>query len=240
MAKTYIVTGASRGLGLEFVKQIAANGHTVFACARNPDSSKDLQALIDNKQVFGVKLDTTCEKSIKAAVEEIDSKAPQGVDILINNAGIGGTMGLNVENTPKEEYMKIFETNVAGVSEVLKAFLPLLRKRGQDQTKKVLNMSSMLGSIADMETGDGLGFGSAYCVSKAAVNMLTKMFANQLAKENFIIYASHPGWVKTDLGGDDAPVEKKDSIAGQLKKIDDLTPKDNGRFYDFEGSHMNW
>lgn len=95
--------------------------------------------------------------------------------------------------------MKIFETNVAGVSEVLKAFLPLLRKRGQDQTKKILNMSSMLGSIADMETGDGLGFGSAYCVSKAAVNMLTKMFANQLAKENFIIYASHPGWVKTDL-----------------------------------------
>lgn len=65
MAKTYIVTGASRGLGLEFVKQIAANGHTVFACARNPDNSKDLQALIDNKQVFGVKLDTTCEKSIK-------------------------------------------------------------------------------------------------------------------------------------------------------------------------------
>lgn len=65
MTKTYIVTGASRGLGLEFVKQIATNGHIVFACARNLDSSKGLQVLIDNKHVFGVQLDTTCEKSIK-------------------------------------------------------------------------------------------------------------------------------------------------------------------------------
>ncbi|KAI9366654.1 4-dihydrotrisporin dehydrogenase [Pilaira anomala] len=240
MVKTYIVTGASRGIGLEFVEQIAANGDIVFACARNPDKSEGLQTLIDNKKVFGVKLDTTCAESIKSAAEEISSKAIEGVDILINNAGIGGTMGLNVENTPKEEYTKVFETNVAGVSEVLKAFLPILRKRGQDKVKKVLNMSSMLGSIADMETGDGLGFGSAYCVSKAALNMLTKMFANQLAKENFILYSSHPGWVKTELGGDDAPVEKKDSIAGQLAKIDSLTAEDNGCFFDFEGKPMNW
>lgn len=101
--------------------------------------------------------------------------------------------------SPKEEYVKIFETNVVGVSEVINAFLPILRKRGQVNTKKILNMSSGLGSITNMNAGKGSGFGSAYCVSKAAVNMLTKMFANQLAKENIIIYASHPGWVKTDL-----------------------------------------
>ncbi|GAA5811917.1 hypothetical protein MFLAVUS_005364 [Mucor flavus] len=239
MVQTYIVTGASRGIGLEFVEQLTARGDIVFACARNPDSSKGLQALIDNEKIFGIQLDATCDQSIKAAAEEISSKASEGVDVLINNAGIGGTMGLNVENTSKEEYLKVFETNVTGVSEVLKAFLPILRKRGQDNVKKVLNMSSVLGSITEMESGDGEGFGSAYCVSKAGLNMLTKMFACQLAKENFIVYSSHPGWVKTELGGDGALTEKKDSIAGQLAKLDSLTVQDNGGFSDFNGKPIS-
>jgi NAD(P)-dependent dehydrogenase (short-subunit alcohol dehydrogenase family) len=129
---------------------------------------------------------------------------------------------------------------VIGVSEVTKAFLPLLRKRGQDKIKKILNMSSLLGSVELMTTGDGLGYGGAYCVSKCAVNMLTKMFANQLASENIIVYASDPGWVKTDMGSQAAPLEMEESIAGQLAKLDSLTLEQAGGFYNYEGKTTPW
>jgi NAD(P)-dependent dehydrogenase (short-subunit alcohol dehydrogenase family) len=142
--------------------------------------------------------------------------------------------------SPKENYLKVFTTNVVAVSDVTTAFLPLLRQRGQENTKKILNMSSILGSTTQIEVINPTARGSAYSVSKAALNMLTKLTASQLGKENFIIYASHPGWVKTDMGGDNAPVERKDSIAGMLKVIENLTPEQNGSFIDFEGNQLPW
>ncbi|KAI8637645.1 4-dihydrotrisporin dehydrogenase [Parasitella parasitica] len=240
MAKTYIVTGASRGIGLEFVKQIAAAGNAVFACARNPDGSKVLSELVDNKKVFAVKLDALSDESIKAAAAEIESKAPEGVDCLINNAGICGTMGLDFEASSKEELIRVLETNLLSVNEITKAFLPVLRKRGQNKVKKILNMSSILGSISQMEDSDGWGFGVAYCVSKASINMLTKMTANKLGKENFVVFASHPGWVATDMGGEDAPVSTEQSVSGQLANLAKFGKEENGGYYDFEGKAMPW
>lgn len=136
--------------------------------------------------------------------------------------------------------MNVFETNVAGVSNVTEAFLPLLRKSGEDKTKKILNMSSIIGSIAVIASINPGSQASAYAVSKAALNMLTKMTATLLAKENFIVYASHPGWVKTDMGGENAPIEPVDSIAGMLNVIDNLTPEQNGAFLDFQGKEVAW
>ncbi|GAA5816970.1 hypothetical protein MFLAVUS_010505 [Mucor flavus] len=237
MTLTYVITGASRGLGLEFVRQISSQGHTVYALARNPEASKGLQSLIDGKNVFAVKLDANSEKSIKEAVDEININVPGGIDILINNAGIGCDASVNVENATKQEYMRIFETNVCGVSDITQAFLPLLRKR---DTKKILNISSVLGSISATETANPASVKPPYCVSKAALNMLTKMFANHLADEKFIVYASHPGWVKTDMGGDSAPVEQTDSIAGMLKVLDSVTSKDNGEYYNYTGEKFTW
>ncbi|CEP13991.1 hypothetical protein [Parasitella parasitica] len=240
MTKIYIVTGASRGIGLEFVKQIAAAGNTVFACARNPDGSKDLLELIDNKKVFAIKLDALSDESIKTAAAEIESKAPEGADYLINNAGICGTMGLDFEASSKKELNRVLETNLISVNEITKAFLPILRKRGQNKVKKILNMSSILGSIGQMEDNDGWGFGVAYCISKASVNMLTKMTANKLGKENFVVFASHPGWVSTDMGGEDAPVSTEDSVSGQLANLEKFGKGENGNFYDFEGKPISW
>ncbi|KAI8048598.1 4-dihydrotrisporin dehydrogenase [Gilbertella persicaria] len=237
MPLVYVVTGASRGLGLEFVKQIVAAGNHVFACARNPDSSSELSKLVDNEKVYAIKLDTSNEESIKAAAEEINFKAPEGVDILINNAGIGGQMGTNYETVTKQDMLKVFETNVTGVNETTKAFVPLLRKR---PTKKILNMSSVLGSISEVEDSTGSGFGIAYGVSKTALNMLTKLTAKQLESEGFVVYASHPGWVQTAMGGPQAPLTAEVSIRGQLAKIDSLTVEDNGKFYDYEGKPIAW
>lgn len=135
---------------------------------------------------------------------------------------------------------KVFDTNLVAVNEITKAFVPILRKRGQDQIKKILNMSSILGSIGQMEDADGWGFGLAYCVSKASVNMLTKMTANKLSKENFVVFASHPGWVQTSMGGENAPVTTEESIRGQLANLDKFGNEENGCFYDFEGKALPW
>lgn len=116
----------------------------------------------------------------------------------------------------------------------------MLRKRGQDKIKKILNISSFLGSIGDQEKANPTTRGSAYGVSKAALNMLTKMNAIYLSKERFSIICMHPGWVKTDMGGDSAPVEQVDSIAGMLKKLDSVTLEDNGGFFNYTGEAIKW
>ncbi|KAF1805969.1 hypothetical protein V8B55DRAFT_1486926 [Mucor lusitanicus] len=240
MSLTYVVTGASRGLGLEFVSQLAAKGNTVIACARNPGNAAGLQKLVDNKHVFAVKMDTTDYESIKTAAQEVSKYAPEGIDVLINNAGIGGEKSTRPENLLEEDLNTIFQTNVVGVSNVTKEFLPLLQKRGKDHVKKIVNISSILGSIELINQVSPTGGQPAYNISKAALNMYVKMLANNLAKDNFIVYSSHPGWVATDLGGQSAPVQAVDSIRGQLAKLESATAKDNGGFFDFEGKTLPW
>ncbi|KAK4513065.1 uncharacterized protein ATC70_000103 [Mucor velutinosus] len=241
MPLTYVITGASRGLGLEFVKQLAAKGNTIFACARNPDTADRLEKYVDNKHVFAVKLDTTDYESIKAAVEQISNMAPQGIDVLINNAGIASEKPDRVpENILESDLMHILHTNVIGTSNVTKEFLPLLQKRGADHVKKIVNISSLLGSIELINQASPTGTMPSYSISKAALNMYTKMLSNNLAKNNFIVYSSHPGWVKTEAGGEEAPVEVEDSISGQLNILDQVTAKDNGAFLDWEGNAVPW
>ncbi|CEJ02853.1 hypothetical protein RMCBS344292_16847 [Rhizopus microsporus] len=231
----YVVTGASRGLGLEFVKQLSAKGNTIFACARNPDQAEELKKLIDNKNVYSIKLDTTNEQSLKSAVDEISKHAPNGIDVLINNAGISLSWK-SIKETNKDELMKTFETNVAGVVETTNAFLPLLRKRGKDHTKKIVNISSLLGSIGGLDMQEG----AAYRISKAALNMVTKLQSLQLAEENFIVYSAHPGWVQTDMGGANAQITPDVSIKGMLSKLESATLKDNGGFFDYTGEPVVW
>ncbi|CEG83675.1 hypothetical protein RMATCC62417_17555 [Rhizopus microsporus] len=132
--------------------------------------------------------------------------------------------------------MKTFETNVAGVVETTNAFLPLLRKRGKDHTKKIVNISSLLGSVGLCDST----LAAAYRVSKSAVNMVTKLQSLQLAEENFIVYSAHPGWVQTDMGGAGAHITPDVSIKGMLSKLENATSKDNGGFFNYTGEPMEW
>ncbi|KAI8339794.1 4-dihydrotrisporin dehydrogenase [Choanephora cucurbitarum] len=240
MPLVYVITGASRGIGLELVRQIAERGNIVFACARNPEASEDLQKIVDNKRVFSIKLDTLNKDSITTAVKEVEQHAPEGVDVLVNNAGVGSNESINCETVTTETLLKSFETNVCGTSNVTQAFLPLMRKRGEEKPKKIVNTSSILGSLTHVNNYMPNGSKIDYSISKAALNMLTRVTSQKLAKENFIVYASHPGWVKTDMGGDDAPIELKDSVAGQLAKLENATCEDNGGYFDFEGERLPW
>jgi NAD(P)-dependent dehydrogenase (short-subunit alcohol dehydrogenase family) len=130
----------------------------------------------------------------------------------------------------------VFETNVAGVVETTNTFLPLLRKRGKDHIKKIVNISSLLGSIG----GSDIQEAATYRISKAALNMVTKLQSLQLAEENFIVYSAHPGWVQTDMGGPDAHITPDVSIKGMLSKLESATSKDNGGFFDYTGEPVEW
>ncbi|KAI8986550.1 4-dihydrotrisporin dehydrogenase [Pilobolus umbonatus] len=237
MVSTYVITGASRGIGLEFVKQLSARGDIVFACVRNPDTASLLKPLVDNKKVHIIKLDVNNASTIKAAAEEISKLAPEGIDILINNAGISpeNRQGTGL-NTPREDYMKVFETNVCGVADVTQAIVPLiLKNKGNEKNRKIVNISSILGSNAEIKTINAGGYGSAYCVSKAALNMLTTITANNLRPHHITVYASHPGWVQTEMGGQKAPVQPEESVKGQLARIDSIEFKETGGFFDYNG-----
>ncbi|KAI8983840.1 4-dihydrotrisporin dehydrogenase [Pilobolus umbonatus] len=236
MVSTYVITGASRGIGLEFAKQLSARGDIVIACVRNPDTATLLKPLVNNKKVHIVELDVNKEPTIKAAAEEISKLAPEGIDILINNAGIASEdrqrTGLNTE-----EYLKLFETNVCGVADVTQALAPLLlRNNSNEKNRKIVNISSLLGSNQETIIFNAGGAASAYCVSKAAVNMLTTITANNLRPHHITVYASHPGWVQTDMGGEEAPVQPEDSVKGQIAKLDSIEFKETGGFFDFNGN----
>ncbi|KAI8051927.1 4-dihydrotrisporin dehydrogenase [Gilbertella persicaria] len=235
MSLIYVVTGASRGIGLAFVKQLVKRDAIVFACARNPESSIELQDLIqaNKQQIFPITIDITHTSSIQV----LDQKVTSSIDVLINNAGIAGTNEYNIETTPREEYTKVFNTNVFGVSDVTKAMIPLLKLR---ETKKIINISSVLGSVSAMDGTRGSGQGPVYSISKSALNMMTRLTANHLQPEGFIVFAIHPGWVKTDMGGNHAPVTQEESVHGILHKVGTSIAKDCGGFFEYTGKELDW
>ncbi|KAI9491377.1 4-dihydrotrisporin dehydrogenase [Zychaea mexicana] len=233
MTLTFVVTGTSRGIGVEFIKQLSAKGHTVFACARNPHQSDKLQVLINDINVHPVAMDITNQESVKAAVEQIQTLAPEGIDVLINNAAIPGVSGANVTNTTAEDYMNVFETNVVGTSTVTMSLLPWLRKRN---TRHIVNIVSIMASMQNTTRG----IGAAYRVSKAAENMLTRTLAGELGEEGFVVLALHPGWVKTDMGTDQALYTPEESVSGMLSVIGDMSLETNGKFISFQGKELPW
>lgn len=225
MAATYVVTGANRGLGLEFARQLSERGDDVIATARRPGEAEELAEL-------GVdihRLDVAEPASIQ---EFADAIAGRSVDVLINNAGIG------VESTPFEEVdpadlMPFFEINTVGALRVSKALMPRLLEA---ETRKVINITSRMGSIAD----NGSGKAYEYRASKAALNMVTRSMAIDLEDEGFVCIVLHPGWVQTDMGGARAPTPPSESIAGMLQVIDGLGPEDSGEFFDYTGARVPW
>ncbi|KAI8334247.1 4-dihydrotrisporin dehydrogenase [Chlamydoabsidia padenii] len=229
---TYLITGASRGLGLEFVKQLSAKGHIVIATARNPQKAPELVSLIDYEKVIGVALDTTDLASVKAAFDKIQTIAPHGIDVLINNSGISGSGDRNVLTSTPDDYLEVFKTNVVGTSNVTQAALPLLR---QKQTRKIINISSVVGSVTLNVHGSHM---PQYGTSKAAENYITKAFSVALKEEHFAVLALHPGWVQTDMGGKKAPLTADVSIAGMIEQIEKLTVDKTGTFMDYNGDTL--
>jgi NAD(P)-dependent dehydrogenase (short-subunit alcohol dehydrogenase family) len=222
---TVLITGANRGLGLEFARQYKEAGWQVIGTARKPGEAEELEAL----GVQVVQLDVADQESVDRMAAEL---AGEPIDLLINNAGIFPRVG-KIEEIDFDDYSRTLSVNTVGPVRVTRALLPNLR---QGKLKIVAGLSSNLGSIAENERGNFYG----YRESKAALNMFTKTLAAELGPEGFICVVLTPGWVQTDMGGPNATLVPAESIGGMKAVLDKLTPADNGTFWSYDGSQMPW
>jgi len=227
---TVLVTGANRGLGLEFARQYAEDGAEVIACCREPEKAAALQELAKRgKRVRVMALDVRDPRSVRALKEKLGD-AP--IDILINNAGISGPRGRTEGDFPFEANLQVFAVNSLAPVMVAYAFRDNL-KAGKE--KKLVTITSQLGSI----TNHG-GGASAYNASKAAVNSFMHGLSKSWAKDGIKVGIFHPGWVSTDMGGSAAPVTPPQSVSGLRARIAELNEKTSGRFVDFQGKELPW
>ncbi|HEU4730741.1 MAG TPA: SDR family oxidoreductase [Kofleriaceae bacterium] len=221
-----IVTGANRGIGLELVRQLLARGVKVDAACRNPDSAKELRAT--GARVHAV--DVASDASVAAFARALDGVA---IDLVINNAGMYGDPRQRIQDFDYAAATRTFETNALGALRVSQAFLAHLR-RGTG--KKLAHISSTMGSIGSTSSPGDL----AYRISKAALNMISKSIALELHDDHIISIVVHPGWVRTDMGGPNAPMTAAESARGILAQIDAAGFVDSGAFLDFKGERCAW
>ena len=226
--KTVFITGANRGLGLEFARQLNAMGYRTLAGCRNPHNAIQLKRTIKSENI--IHLDTGDPQSIKAAVVNVRQRIDQ-LSILINNAGIGYESDMSINTVEYEKMLETFKVNTIGPLLIAKEFEPLL-SRGSI----VINISSLMGSISDNKSGGGY----SYRISKAALNMVSKNLSIDWADKGIIILNMHPGWVRTDMGGTNAPLSKKISVGGMIDVIKKVKELDSGKFINYDGVELPW
>lgn len=230
-----LITGANRGLGLEFVKQYLALGpKNIIATTRSEsDALNQLKATNSNLHILKFesvdygKLDSFVE-SVKAIV------GADGLDLLINNAGI--FLHDSLSTLQPETIMKNIENNAVAPLMLTKHFLPVLRETAKSRRTVVVQLTSGLGSIAGNTTGGEY----AYRASKAAMNMLSKSLANDVKGDNIIVILMHPGWVQTDLGSMAAPITPPTSVSGMVKVIAKASIEKTSQFVNYLGDDLPW
>ncbi len=222
---TVLITGANRGLGLEFARQYSEAGWNVIGTARKPDAATDLQKL----DVTVLQLDVTDGDSVAGLVEGLDG---QPIDMLINNAGILPPQD-TLSAVDVDTVAWILDVNTVGPLRVTQALLPNL---AAGDRKTIINISSGLGSIEQNQSGRFYG----YRESKAALNMTSRTIAAELRGDGFIVVAMDPGWVQTDMGGPNATLTPEQSITGMRSVIDTLTVEDSGTYRRYNGASVPW
>ncbi|MFB6231063.1 MAG: SDR family oxidoreductase, partial [Salinibacter sp.] len=226
VASSALITGANRGLGLEWVCQLAERADRLFATCRQPEEATHLRecaaAHPDTVEIFA--LDVAEPGAIRAAAKRVRTETG-ALELLVNNAGInGGGQQDRFEGVDPETMMDVFRVNAAGPHLMTKAFADLLRDGAADGRATVVNLTSQLGSIANTQSDTW----HSYRASKAALNMCTRLQAAALRDDGVIAVALHPGWVRTDMGGSDARLSPEESVAGMIEVVADLTLEDTG------------
>lgn len=231
--KNVFVAGASRGLGFFLVKKYLEDGHKVFAGVRNTESTefKDLLEKFPHT-LFPVILEVRETNSVSLAANTV-SKIVDNVDILINNAGVHCDSSFEIlEDTNLDDGLFVYDVNAMGPIRVAKAFLPLLRAKGG----KVINISSESGSIGDCKREKEFD----YCMSKAALNMGTKLLSNYLKKDNIMVLTIQPGWMRTDMGGANAHLDPYETACKLVSLFNTYNDMNAPIFIDNEGKPLPW
>jgi len=234
-----LITGAGRGLGLEFARRYLERGDQVFATCRRPAAARALATLaaahVDRLTI--VPLDVTDARSIRASHAAVGRKV-DGLDLLINNAGMYSTRG-SADPTERlgelrfEDALLLLRANAVGPLMVTQQYLDLV---AAGRRARVVAISSEYGSVSE----NIAGFPYYYAASKAALNMLMRSLAAEARRRGIVTALLDPGWVSTDMGGPEAPLTPARSVAGMMRVIDGLGTRDNGRFFTWEGRPAPW
>ena len=224
--RTAVVTGASRGIGSEFVVRLLEDGWRVYAGYRSDMHRLDL---IENDNLFCHKLDVSSNDSIKKFADNIDSN----IDLLINNAGVPDGRWRNIKEIDDQWMLEVLDINSVGPVRMVKEFYD---KMSHESVTTIAMISSLMGSIDDCHSGRSY----AYRASKTALNMLSVAMKKEALQDNISFLILHPGWVKTRMGGEHAPVELGESVEGMLKLIYSHSLDDSGRFVQYDGVDLPW
>ncbi|RDX40861.1 C-factor [Lentinus brumalis] len=232
---TWLITGASRGIGLELTRQLLTNpSNIVVATCRNPPSAKDLSALKDSARgtLHIAQIDVSDEDSIRNSVKAVEDLlgADASIDYLYNNAAIneGNDTAFTFQSAV---LMRTIQANVVGPAVMAQAYLPLLEK---SKKKTIVNVTSGLASI-------GLDLGSknaTYTISKTALNMLA--YKQKTERPDFTVIVIDPGWVKTEMGGEGAILEPEESVSNIVRTVTGLKHEDSGKFFRYDGQTLPW
>lgn len=232
--RNVLVTGANRGIGLEFVRQLLARGDRVVAACRQPGKASALNSLAGEYpgRLHVLPLDVAEPKSHASLAAELPLVLGEtrALDLLINNAGVlhAGERFGEIRAAALTDSLQI---NAIGPLLLTQALAPLL-----SDGARVANLSSQLGSIANCTR-----FGTpSYNIGKAAQNMATRLLTHALAERRIVVLALHPGWVQTEMGGDDATLAPERAVEGLLKVIDAAELAASGTFLDWKGEPLPW
>jgi NAD(P)-dependent dehydrogenase (short-subunit alcohol dehydrogenase family) len=219
---TYLVTGVNRGIGRALVEGLLARGHKVIGTTRDgqaPFSHPDFRVL-------------ACEITDTASVRAAAQSLAEPIDVLIQNAGVFGPRPQELADLAPDDFLDVLNANVVGPWRVVQAFLPHVQRAGQG---RVLMISSGMGRFSGSSQG-----APAYRASKAALNKLVQTFAHDLKRDGISIVACHPGWVRTDMGGEGAEIDAKVSADGLISLSENLHLSGTGRFMDWTGHMQDW
>lgn len=235
MPEIIFITGANRGIGLGVTHHLLDAGHTVVASCRKPEEAVALREMekASGERLILLRLDVIDEDSALEAVARIEDRVDR-VDVLFNNAGVspGWNKG-GLEELDLTRFLPTLETNIVGPVIVARVCLPLLRRA---KFPRIVNVSSGAGSLSKAPSGMHM----AYAVSKAGLNMVTRMMAKQLGQEGFTVVSLQPGWIKTDMGGPEADLEVDDATSEIAAMLGGISAEDNGEFLDRFGNHSDY
>lgn len=229
--KTTLITGANRGIGLEFVRQYAAEGWRILACSRQPEKSDTLNAMAARypEQITVHPLDVADHAQIETLALSLTNES---IDLLVNNAGIYTATHKN-DNIDYEAWTHAFLVNTMAPLKMAQTFATQIARSNQ---KVIVTISSKMGSIEDNSGGGSY----IYRSSKAAVNMVVKSLSIDLKPTGVIAVVFHPGWVQTEMGGPNALISTTQSVSGMRHVISQLTLADSGKFIAYDGEIIPW
>jgi len=227
-----LITGTNRGLGLEFVNSYLSSGRTVIATCREPEKATELSTL---KAQYKEQLEIVALEVGDANSRQnlIDTLNGQALDTYINNAGVYGGQQQNFGEVEEDKWLETLKINSIAPLMLSQALMPNLL---QGQHKTIAFLSSKMGSIDD----NGSGQCYIYRSSKTTLNSVARSMSIDLKGQGVRVLIMHPGWVKTDMGGDNGLIDTQTSVNGMRQTIDRNVLEDSGNFFNYDGAHIAW